>query len=1110
MAHFDPSQTRALELDPGAHARVLGAPGSGKTRVLVEVFRRTVERPGWGEHDVLAIAPNRLVAAELRARIERSSGRALGGTPVRTAASLGFAVLARERAAAGRDAPRLLTGTVHDELLADLIGERGAPGIAAAASLVPEVVSGPTFRSELRDLWRVLDDFDRSPAACAAELAEAHTAASRQAITDGPRDELVVRWQSALPLLEAAEQRLALERPGELSASAILRAAAAAVRARGVRSDAPAGNGVAVPRLILVDDAQELGEGELALLAACAAVGSRIWAFGDPDIATGAFQGERTGILAGVFAALARRQPAETLRRMQGDGGAREALVTLSTVHRHGEAIRGLVSELTGRIGAAGAGGQRAAEAAGSPVPPGAPGSPGSPGDSGAGAVQFARVESSAEQIGVIAHRFRARHLGLDGASPLEWSEMAVICRSRGEATRLARSLAVHQVPTGIAAGGVVLREHRIVRELIRLLQHALGFRALSADEVFQLLGGVVGGLDPVAVRRLRGALVLQERRDAAAAERSTSPIDEIALEAIAFPGDTPVIDSAGGRALRRIGRILQAGQRVRAAGGTARETLWALWDGTRLATSWQEEALSARGARSDEANRSLDAVMALFFALQRHEEQDSAQPMADLLGDLLESAVPEDSLARRSQRAAVTVTTPQGAIGREFAVVAIVGVQDGAWPNLRSRGSLLGAAALERWLRGGAAAPPSRRDTLHDELRLFAQSCSRARREVLVVAVADDQQYPSTFFGLGREHTVEGLPSARLTLRGQVAAMRRRVVSDPADAGALAALTALAEAHVPGAHPDDWYGVLPASTERPLTDLAADPEARVGVSPSQLERAETCPLDWVVSSLGGGQGSLQASLGTLLHHAFETALEPDSEALFAAVREEWGKLPFAAEWESERAERLARAMTAGLADYLREFEGSDRELIGREATFRAIIDRAELRGVADRLEQRTTGDGRQEVTVLDLKTGRTPPSTAAAEAHAQLQAYQMGVLLGAFEWGDRDAGHAAAPDRPAGATDAAAPAPAPAPAPVSGGARLLYVHPDAAKGAGFVERVQQPISEEAQAAFIDRVSQVAHVMAAGTFTARIEHHCSDPHQPGNCRLHVIPAVSRA
>lgn len=1073
MINLDPSQRSVLALDPEQHARVLGAPGSGKTSVLVEAYAAALGRPGWGETDVLVLAPSRLAASRLRAQIEARAGRALGGTPVRTPVSLAFAVLSLAAAAAATDAPRLLTGTVQDEAIAETIEARIAAG--STGPFMPEVLRSPTFRAELREFWRVLDDFGLDPEVFATQLAGRRGQSSAEAITAVPADGLLERWIEALGIVAEVASLLSGQRPGEVSSSALLRAAAEELRA---------GHG-AVPRLLLVDDAQEVGEGQLALLAACAAAGSSVWVFGDPDLTTETFHGERARVMGDLAGELARR----------GAPAADEQLVVLDTVHRHRPELRGFVRGLTARIGAAGAGGQRGAGAAAVETA----GSRAAEPEGAAAPVCFATAESQSEQLGVIAHRLRSRHLGIDGGSPAAWHRMAVICRTRDEAGRISRGLANHQVPTGVAAGGIVLREHRVVRDLIRLLQHALDIAPLDAREVQDLLGGPLGGLDPVAVRRLRGALMMQERREAREESRDARDTDELLLDAFAFPGVEPAVDSVGGRALRRLGRLVAAGAKDRASGGTPRETLWALWssaklaDGTGLAEAWQQDALEGRAARAEEADRSLDAVMGLFFALQRHEEQDSELSIEQLLEQLLDSAVPEDSLAQRGERDAVTVTTPQGAIGREFDLVAIAGVQDGSWPNLRSRGSLFGTVALERWLRGGEATEASRSDTIHDELRLFAQACSRASRELLVVSVSDEDQHPGPFFRFGRDHLYEGLPSSRLTLRGATAALRRSVVAGDFDPVTLDSLVALAAAGVPGAHPDEWYGVLPPSTQAPLRDLG-DPEQRVSVSPSQLEKAEKCPLDWVVSMLGGGSSSAQMNLGTLVHHAFEIAQGPDAEAMLAAVDQEWRKLSFDADWESQRAHDTAEAMVAGLADYLREFEASDRVLVGREARFKVSLEHAELRGSADRLESRDT-EGGTEVTVLDLKTGRTPPSGPATAEHAQLMAYQLGVALGAFA--------------AEGAAEAAVEG-APVVEVKSGGARLLYVHPDATKGRGFTERAQQPLDDETRAAFVQRVEQVAEVMAAGSFEARIDHHCTDPYAHGECRLQIIPAVSHA
>lgn len=1070
MTKFDPSQRQVLNLDPMRHARILGAPGTGKTTLLIESFARVSAQDGWGEGDVLVLAPSRLVGAELRGRIERRIARPIGGTFVRTAPSLAFAVLQRHAALRGEVAPRLLTGTAHDEVIEAVIEsvlERGVQGTPFAS----EVLLSDAFRAEMRELSRVLDDFAIRPNELVANL-RALEAGEVSSIADFTR-----QWVSALELLEAVNRRLVDTRPGELSSSALQRAACDVLRSR---------DEIQVPRLVLIDDAAELGEGALGLLAALVERGTAIWAFGDPDTATGAFHGERTRVMAGLGHELARKHRV----RVPQLG---EQSVILEEVHRHGAQLRRLVTSLTARIGTAGVGQQRRAvparDGASQEHHPELPQS--------IVPVRFAAVATVAEQLGVVAHRMRAARLGLAGAARTPWSEMAVICRSRSEVKQVARLLAGHQVPSSVAAGGVVLREHQLVRELIRLLQHALGIAPLAARDIPQLLTGTIGGLDPISLRRLRSALRLQEVRQAEADRRAAASADELLFEHFTTPGDRPVLDMRPARRLRKLGSLAADAAAVCAAGGTPREVLWQIWQGSGLASQLQSEALDQRGARSDEAHRALDSVVGLFFALQRHEEQDSDRSIADVLEELLLSTVPTDSLAARSERDVVTITTPQGAIGREFDIVCVLGVQDGAWPNLRARGSLLGVTALERLLRGDEVARPSRRETMHDELRLFAHSVARARREVLVVSLSNEEQHPGAFFSLGAEYRVaEQLPSSRLTLRGIVAEMRRRLTNDPSDAEARDALVALARDGVPGAHPDDWYGVLEPSSTTPLADIDHDPDASVMVSPSQMERAERCPLDWIVSRLGGSASDYRANIGTLLHRAMETALPGASaDDLMSEVQQHWGSLKFEAKWQEERALQETEAMADAIARYLSGFERSGRELLANEASFVLPIDFVKLRGTADRIEGERLGEGGLGLTVVDLKTGRKLPTAAELEQHAQLQAYQLGVLRGAFSDAD------GAPIEAASVV----------------GAKLLYVHPDTVsatrqkRGEQYVEVAQAGLDAGQQRELEERVRAVGRIMAGSSFTAELEHHCQNEHVPGRaCSIHIIPAVSHA
>src|SRR5690606_11372453 len=151
-----------------------------------------------------------------------------------------------------------------------------------------------------------------------------------------PAEQLVSQWRAALTVLSEVETRLLERRPGELSSSRLLREAA-----RVLTSGSAHAAGRTAPRLILIDDAQELTEGDLALLAASASSGSTIWACGDPDIATSAFRGERVDLLTRLDAELSRRGAASV------SAGSPPQRVILDRVHRQTPELRALVRRLT-------------------------------------------------------------------------------------------------------------------------------------------------------------------------------------------------------------------------------------------------------------------------------------------------------------------------------------------------------------------------------------------------------------------------------------------------------------------------------------------------------------------------------------------------------------------------------------------------------------------------------------------------------------------------------------------------------------------------------------------------------------------------------------------
>ena len=656
---------------------------------------------------------------------------------------------------------------------------------------------------------------------------------------------------------------------------------------------------------------------------------------------------------------------------------------------------------------------------------------------------------------------------------------MAVLVRNGSLVPTLSRGLAALEVPTTVSSAGAAVRDEYAVRGLILLLEIALGRVPLDAATSVELLTGPIGGLDAVSLRRLKAALRHEELT--ANGDRSAG---ELLVESLRSPHILALLDTRVARLARRVAENIGATATEAEAGGTIEELLWGVWQRSGLAAPWRERSLGA-GIVAEEAGRNLDAVVALFSAAKRFVERSPDAPPGVFLDAWTGSDVPEDTLAPRSLIDAVRVGTPSSVIGEQFHTVVVAGLQENVWPNLRIRGSLLGAqdldAAAEGQARRGASDTDARTAVLHDELRMFAQAVSRATHELVVTAVASEDAMPSPFFRFVPPGNSDEIPRYPLSLRGIVGRLRRElnIQHSPAVAAGLALL---AREGVAGADPEHWYGLLPPSTTAPLIDLT-DPEAEpVRVSPSRMESYEMCPLHWFIGSVGGDTGTTATGLGTVIHQVMETATDVRPEALWRAVEERWGEFSFEAPWQSEVEKARAREMTRRLSAYLTDFERAGGTLLTAERRFqlpiRLAAGTAMLNGSIDRVEQLADGTA----VIVDLKTGaHAPTSDGAVINHPQLAAYQLAFATGQIE------------GLPAGLP--------------AGGAKLVVVSKGTRKKP-YHDPHQPAFGADELEAFRGRVAANAEGMAGSVFLAQIGSHCLDPWAFGSCRVHVIKAVS--
>ncbi len=649
------------------------------------------------------------------------------------------------------------------------------------------------------------------------------------------------------------------------------------------------------------------------------------------------------------------------------------------------------------------------------------PASPTRPGE-----VRILVADSSTQEAALVADTLRRAHL----ADQIPWSSMAVLVRS---ATRqvplLRRALTAAGVPVTVAGDELPLVDEPGTRPLLMLLRCALRPAALDEQTAAELLCGPLGGTDALGLRRLRRSLQLlaeaagegkghQEQRGQEQRDRTGDLITGVLRDPRDLAG---ISDRVAGPAKRVAGLLAKATAAIE-AGGNAEDVLWAIWDASGLAEQWQR--ISAGGGPAGAAaDRDLDAVLALFD--QAAHFTDTMPPGAPGLfaESLAGQEIVGDTLAERAVREdCVRILTAHRSKGLEWEVVVVAGVQEDTWPDLRLRGSLLGAGELAEIVQSGLAEPVQSglsavsgsgpgpgadvdaamlaAKLLAEERRLFYVAVTRARRRLVVTAAGgeDTDQRPSRFLTelAGDDVPVERVadaPHRWLSMPALVADLRRAAADTSAQPAvrqaAATQLARLAAAGVRAAHPREWYALTELSDAGPI--VAGGETVRL--SPSQVESFTKCGLRWLLdAAVGAGRSDVLRHLGTVIHAAAVLAADGATERDVAdRIDEIWHHLDFGSAWYSAKQRALAERM---VRKFLAWHAENPRELVAVEQQLKVRIGPVEITGRVDRLES----DDQGRAVVVDLKTGGSAPREDELDRHPQLGVYQLAVLLGAFE----------------------------------------------------------------------------------------------------------------
>ncbi|MFF7455916.1 ATP-dependent helicase [Kitasatospora sp. NPDC008115] len=1004
---------RAVVEHAGGPLLVLAGPGTGKTTTLVEAVARRIEA-GADPERILVLTFSRKAAMELRDRMAgRLSATAAGARAAAPQAttfhSFCYALLRAHQDPADYAEPlRLLSGPEQDVMVRELLAggaedaRRGRSRIAWPLDL-RACLTTRGFADEVRAVLARSRELG---------LGEAELARFAEGVQ---RPDWAAAAHFLADYLDVLDLRGVLDY-AELVHRAVLLADRPEVeRSLRERYDA-----------VFVDEYQDTDPAQVRLLRRLAGGGRELIAVGDPDQSIYAFRGaDINGIL----------EFPQTFRH--ADGRPADVKV-LRVSRRSGAVLLAAAGELTRRMPMGRLPADKLAQHR-SPLPA-----------REGGRVEVYTYPTPGAELDSIADLLRRAHLE-DG---VPWGEMAVLVRAGARSIPgVRRALGAAGVPLEIDGDDLPLREEPSVAQLLLALRVCAeqavrdrqtaetgdgGPDPLTTDLAHALLTGPLGGLDGADLRRL-GRTLREEERAALRAEAAHGdgapaavprPAGDLLREALTEPERLAVLDAPYARRAHDLGTLLRKVREALAGGCTAEDALWQLWDGSRRWRERLERAALRGGAAGRNADRDLDAVCALFETAARAEEQVTGHRGAlDLLAELEAQDIAADTLTVRTVRPeAVRLMTAHRSKGLEWRLVVVAGVQDGLWPDLRRRGSLLEA---DRIGRDGLAEPLTPTALLAEERRLFYVAATRAKDRLVVTAVkapADDGDQPSRFLReLYREDVdprtgrvlrrtpqvvvedVTHRPRRPLAVPALVAELRAVTVDATrspelrrAAAERLATLALATDDEnrplVPAARPESWWGLEdPTAAPDPLRSA----DLPVRLSGSGLEQLENCSLQWFLDKEVKARGASSAAqgFGNVVHALADEVGSGRTPADLAVLMERldtvWDALAFDAPWRSQQEKTEARAALERFLTWHVMARG--RDVVATEHDFDVTLDaggvQVRIRGSMDRVEKDEAG----RAYVVDFKTGKQTPTDKSLPEHKQLAVYQLAVRAGAL-----------------------------------------------------------------------------------------------------------------
>lgn len=1017
---LDDAQQRIVELAGKGHLIFRGIPGAGKTTTLLSIVA-TLRDAG---QRFAVLAPDRQRAAHLNEQVRVLVENV--ARPVNTPAGFAYGVIERWRnlRADPLGGVELVTGAQEDAQIGHILTESVPEELRAFVG--DDGQASALLRMELRNLFSTAQRLQVSPDRL-RELGELFdfpawvgAAGVHEELENQP--DRHVHYRGAMRVTHSQVEGIAAQLMATWDETAAVEQ---------LTADNP------LPDVVVVDDLQDMTPATVSMLAVMAQSGCRIIAASEPDVSVATFRGAIP--LADVLLARLLGIEIVELESCHRGSGVLRSMVRRISAHvtNAGPAHRRQVEKLERSKGQVD---ECTEEEVGST-------SEGLVGEGRHEAMtpRILVAQTNAQMGAQIARLLRENYL----FQQIGWEQQVVIVRSQSQVRDIQRQLKRFSVPVDTATQAFHFMAEPSTRMMLRLLHGAALDSGEDTDALLSdLMSSSLIGVDPVDLRRLLRAysVVLHEEGEL---QGGDSPSVSMLLERFApaqdahssggktLKNEAASADVAAYRPLRRyqdtIAKLIDTAVIWESARKSVelrpRQALWEVWQAAGLAQQWQERAIGT-GKDATWYDTQLDALVALFRVADIWEQRNPAGNAYQFVSDIISQDLPVDTLGQKAYRpAAVQVLTPAQAAGQEWDIVIIAGAQDGQWPNATLRHHMLHSDILaeiaigamigseeENWAQ--IADPRRRRHSVRDdEYRLFLSALSRARHSVCFAAVLNEDAAPSELIeraigvhpddrlhdGIPRDEEgrirfeVQPAPSPLDQtgligdLRFWATASQETCEQDGMDPRAFEdlqntayeALGVLIREGIPGAHPTYWQTPGEITTDQPLLQ-----GIKPRISPSAVEKIETCPLQWFAGYVGAdSRPGGAATRGTFIHALAEDFQKDPSISVTDLYHQRWPEYSQDMDAIEKRTEKeKVEACVNGLQAYFDSLPLETLQGAKAEEYIRVEMENYTIRGMIDRLEP--YGD---KWKIVDFKTG-TPKTEEQALEDPQLQTYQFAL----------------------------------------------------------------------------------------------------------------------